>query len=165
MLVLAVVPEGGTPAEELQKFVGQEGVRGGQVRQDGFGPVERARTTFDLTTQDGTYRGEVAFVRYQDLTYRILGYAATSNWNRHLTAVATGISSFVAVTAPALLGVQPWRIDIVTLRTATSLRSYAAQNPGPVDVEVLGRLNRRDPGEVLSAGTRIKRVVGQPLPQ
>jgi hypothetical protein len=57
------------------------------------------------------------------------------------------------------------RIDIVTLQGAMSLNSYLAQNPGPVDVEVLARLNRQDPGAVLSAGTRIKRVVGERPPE
>lgn len=164
VLVLELVEDGAEPAAELQEFLRQEGVRGGQVRQDGFGPVERARATFDLATQDGNFRGEVAFVRYNGLMYRLLGYAAQADWSRHSAAVATAISSFAAVTSPGLLGVQPWRIDIVTLPSAMSLSTYASRNPGPVDAEVLGRLNRQDPGAVLSAGTRIKRVVGEPLP-
>lgn len=164
ILVLEAIPDGGDPATELQEFLRQEGVRGGQVRQDDFGPVERARAGFDLATQDGTFRGEVAFVRYRDVVYRIVGYAAQADWSRHSSPVATAISSFSAVVDPAILNVQPWRIDIVTLRSAMSLNTYLSQNPGPVDAEVLGRLNRRDPGAVLSAGTRIKRVVGQPLP-
>jgi len=164
MLVLEVVPDASDPASELRDFLRQDGVRGGQLRQDGFGPVERARATFDLTTQEGTLGGEVAFIRYDEDVYRLIGYAAQSDWSRHASAVAAAISSFSAVTSPAILGVQPWRLDIVTLRSAISLNSYAAANPGPVDAAVLGRLNRRDPGAVLSAGTRIKRVVGQPLP-
>ncbi|MDH3206220.1 MAG: M48 family metalloprotease [Gemmatimonadota bacterium] len=164
ILVLEAVEDGPTTIAKLQEFLRQEGVSGGQTREDGFGPVERARATFDLTTQEGALRGEVAFVRYQDVMYRVLGYSAASNWSRHSSAVASAISSFAAVTSPALLGVQPWRIDIATLPSAMSLNSYAERFPGPVDATVLGRLNRHDSGAVLSAGTRIKRVVGQPLP-
>jgi predicted Zn-dependent protease len=165
VLVLEVAEDATDPATAIQEFLRQEGIRGGAVRDDGFGPVERRRATFDVTTQDGALRGEVAFVRYNDVVYRLLGYAAPSDWSRYSAVVATAISSFSAVTSQAILGIQPWRVDIVTLRSAMSLNSYAAANPGPVDAAELGRLNRRDPGAVLSAGTRIKRVVGQPLPQ
>jgi len=164
VVVLEVAEDAQDPASAIQEFLRQEGVRGGTVRDDGSGPVERRRATFDLTTQDGSLRGEVAFVRYDDVVYRLLGYAATSDWARYSGVVDTAISSFSAVTSPAILGVQPWRIDLVTLPGAMSLNTYLSQNPGPVDAAVLARLNRVDAGAALSAGTRIKRVVGQPLP-
>jgi len=161
---LEVVEGGGTPAAELQEFLRGEGIVGGPIRQDGPGAVERARATFEVTTEEGTLSGEVGFVSYGGIVYRLLGYGAQSTWRTHSNEVATAIFTFRAVTDPAILGVQPWRLDIVTLRSAMSLNSYAGQNPGPVDAAVLGRLNRLDPGAVLSSGTRIKRVVGQPLP-
>jgi predicted Zn-dependent protease len=164
MFTLQVDEDAAAPATALQEFLRQEGVQGGSVREDGSGSVERARATFDLTTQDGALRGEVAFVRYDGVVYQLLGYSTPTDWGRHSGAVAMAISTFRAVTDPAILGVQPWRIDIVTLPGAMSLNTYASRNPGPVDVDVLGQLNRQDPGAVLSAGTRIKRVVGQPLP-
>jgi predicted Zn-dependent protease len=165
VLMLEVVEDGGTPNAELEEFLGQEGIRGGTISQDGSGAVERARATFEVTTEDGPLRGEVAFVRYRQTVYRILGYAPQARWATHAGAVGTSISTFRAVTDSAILGLQPWRLDIVTLQGAMSLTSYAQRTPGPVDAEVLGRLNRRDPGAVLSAGTRIKTVVGQPLPR
>jgi predicted Zn-dependent protease len=163
-IVLEVVEDGGAPATELRDFLAQSGVTGGPTREDGFGPVERARASFNLSTQDVTYRGEVAFIRYRDTVYRMIGYTTPDRWSGYSSAVAAAISSFRAITDPAILGIQPWRIDIVTLSGASSLNTYAQRNPGPVDAATLGKLNRHDPGEVLSAGTRIKRVVGQPLP-
>jgi predicted Zn-dependent protease len=163
-IVVEVVEDGGAPADELRDFLAQSGVTGGSRREDGFGPVERARATFDLTTQDGTLRGEVAFIRYRDTVYRMIGYTTPDRWSGYSAPVATALSSFRAVTDPAILGIQPWRIDIVTLSGAMSLNTYLQRNPGPVDAAMLGKLNRHEPGEVLSAGTRIKRVVGQPLP-
>ncbi|MGD8871260.1 MAG: hypothetical protein PVJ80_06720, partial [Gemmatimonadota bacterium] len=79
-------------------------------------------------------------------------------------AIAASISSFQPVTDPAILGVQPLRLDIVTLPGAMSLNTYVSRNPTPVDVDALAALNRTDPGAVLSAGTRIKTVIGEPLP-
>jgi predicted Zn-dependent protease len=164
VFTLQVDEDASTPATALQEFLRQEGVQGGSVREDGSGAVERARATFDLTTQEGSLTGEVAYVRYGGVVYQLLGYSTPTEWGRHSSAVAMAISTFRAVTDPAILGVRPWRIDIVRLPSAMSLNTYVSRNPGPVEVEVLGRLNRRDPGEVISAGTRIKRVVGQPLP-
>jgi len=164
VVVLEVVPEAGTPAAEIRDFLRQQGITGGPVQEEASVGVELVRAPFTATTQQATLSGEVAYAQRGDVVYRILGYANRPDWRAHSAAVASAISSFRQLTDPAALAVQPWRIDIVTLRGATSLSTYASQNPGPVEVDVLARLNRVDPGEVLSAGTRIKRVVGDPLP-
>jgi len=52
------------------------------------------------------------------------------------------------------------RLAVVTLSEATSLARFVRSNPQGVDLDQLARLNRVDPGEVISAGTRIK-VVGR----
>jgi predicted Zn-dependent protease len=162
-VVLSVAEGAAEPAAELRDFLRQEGVSGGAVREDGSGPVERARARFDVTTQDGTLSGEAAFLRYDGTTYRVLGYSTQSDWSNYASAVAATISSFAPVTDRAVLDVQPLRIQVVTLRSATSLSSYHQRNGGPIDLEELARLNRRAPGDVLSAGTRIKTVVGEPV--
>ena len=164
VLVLEVVPEAGTPDAELREFLGQQGIAGGPVRDEASVGVDLVRATFTATTEEGTLAGEVAYARRGDVVYRLLGYATSADWRSHSSAVATSISSFRQLTDAAALAVQPWRIDIVTLPSATSLSTYLSRNPGPVEVDALARLNRVDPGEVLPAGTRIKRVVGDPLP-
>ena len=164
VVVLEVVPESQAPEVELREFLSQEGITGGAVRAESAVGVELARATFDATTADAALSGEIAFARRGDVVYRILGYANRADWRTHSAAVASAISSFRRLDDPAALAVQPWRIDIVTLPSAMSLTSYLQRNPGPVDGDVLARLNRVDPGAVLSAGTRIKRVVGDPLP-
>jgi predicted Zn-dependent protease len=162
--VLEVVPEAGAPEAELREFLAQEGIRGGPARSEAAAGVEVARATFTATTSDASLSGEIAFARRGDVVYRILGYSNTSTWRSHSAAVATTISSFATLTDAAALAVQPWRIDIVALPSAMSLGTYLSRNPGPAEIDVLARLNRVDPGEVLSAGTRIKRIVGNPLP-
>jgi predicted Zn-dependent protease len=164
-LVLELSDDSATPASALRDFLGQEGIQGGQIREDGSGAVERARSDFELSNDSGTLRGEVAFIRYGGLMYRLIGYAAPTSWSSYSGLVSAAISSFRPVTDPQILSVQPWRLDIVTLPGAMSLNTYVSQNPGPVDAEELGTLNRQAPGAVLSAGTRIKRVVGEPLPE
>lgn len=164
VVVLEVVPEAGTPEAELREFLGQQGIRGGATRAESRVGVELVRASFDAATQNASLSGEVAFARRGEVVLRILGYAARADWPAHAREVAQTISSVAQLTDAAALAVQPWRIDVVALPRAMSLRSYLAQNPSPVDVETLARLNRRGADEVLAAGARIKRVVGDPLP-
>jgi len=164
-VVLEVVPEGGAPLDELRKLLDQPGISAGPIQQESSSGVELARATIRATTSDGQQlAGEVAFARRGDVVYRILGYANASSWGAYSGAVAATITSFRALTDSAALAVQPWRIDIVTLPGAMSLTTYLSRNPGPAEVDDVARLNRVDAGEVLSAGTRIKRIVGNPLP-
>jgi len=164
VVVLEVVPEPGTPDAEIREFLAQQGIQGGQVRSESRAGVELARATFDATTQDAALSGEVAYARRGGVVYRILGYANRANWSGHAREVGATISSFAQLTDAAALAVQPWRIDIVALPSAMSLRSYLTRNPGPAPLEDVARLNRVSPDDVISAGTRIKRVVGNPLP-
>ena len=164
VVVLEVVPEAVAPETELREFLSQQGITGGPIRAEAAVGVELARATFDATTADAALSGEIAFARRGDVVYRILGYANRPDWRSHAAAVASTISSFRRLDDPAALAVQPWRIDIVTLPGSMSLTTYLQRNPSPVEVADLARLNRVDAGAVLSAGTRIKRVVGSPLP-
>jgi predicted Zn-dependent protease len=77
--------------------------------------------------------------------------------------VGATLQSFAPVTDSNVLGVEPLRLDIVRLDRAMSLTSFVQGSPQPVDIDVLARLNRVEPGEVISAGTRIKTVSGTPV--
>jgi predicted Zn-dependent protease len=164
VMTMEIVPEGGTPEAELREFLSQEGVTAGATRRDGSGGVEMARADFDAATEQGVLSGEIAFIRYDGNLYRLLGYAPQAGWRSHASAIASAISSFRPLTDRAILAVQPWTLDIVQLPAATSLQSYQSRNASPAPMEELARLNRVEPGEVLSAGTRIKWVVGSARP-
>jgi predicted Zn-dependent protease len=165
--VLAVeVAEGAPdPAAALREFLAQEGITGGTVREESTEGVQKARADFEAATEGGTVRGEVAFVRHGGVTYRMLGYGASASaWSSHAGRVAAAITSFRPLTDRAILAVQPWRLEIRSPSGATSLSTYLQSNPSPASVETLARINRVTPQEVLSAGQRIKWVVGAPLP-
>lgn len=165
VVTLEVAEDGTDPAAALRTFLAQDGITGGTPREETVGGIPRARAGFEATTEDGTVRGEVAFMQHDGTLYRMLGYAAgASAWGAHGPRVASTISSFGALTDAAILAVEPWTMDIRTLPGATSLATYAASNPSPVDVSELASLNRVTPQEVLSGGDRIKWVVGRPLP-
>lgn len=163
LVLLAVVADGVAPDAELRDFLRGEGISGGEISQEDRGAVQLARTTFDAATADGALSGAVAFARYGDVTYRILGYSSQEGWSQHAAAVGSTINSFRPVTDPSVLGVQPMRLDIVRLAEPMSLNSFVQRSPQPLDIEELGRLNRQAPGAVLPSGTRIKVVVGTPV--
>jgi predicted Zn-dependent protease len=163
VVMLGVAEGGATPDAELRDFLRADGVTGGTIRQNESGGIRTARAPFEATTQDGVLSGEVAFVSYAGVTYRLVGYAAQANWSRHAAAVAATISSFGSVTDPQVLGVQPLQLRMTRVNEAMSLNSYVQRYPQPVSVEELAHLNRVSPGAVLSAGTRLKTVVGTPV--
>jgi predicted Zn-dependent protease len=163
MVVMSVEAEADDPNAALQAFLSQEGISGGSPSRSASGEISGARSPFEAATENGTVRGEIAFLRYGDMTYRILGYSGAEQWSGYRSQVAATISSFAAVTDAQVLGVQPMRLRIVRLPEATSLSRYVGANPQPVDVDVVARLNRVDPGAVVSAGTRIKLVEGTPV--
>ncbi len=158
-IALALVDGGGAPDAELRDFLRGEGISGGSPSANTSGGVQIARATFDAVSEESSLRGEVAFIGYGGLTYRVLGYSTQTNWARYRADVGAAISSFVPVTDRAVLDVQPFRIAIVRISEPMSLSSFAQRSPQAIDVEELARLNRRSAGAVMSAGTRIKTVV------
>lgn len=160
IVVLTVASDVATPSAGLRDFLSQQGITGGAVAESEANGVTTARAPFRAEAENGVLEGEVAFLSYAGVTYRMLGYAAAVDWNARRAAVSSTVSSFAPVTDPAVLGVQPMRLRIVTLPEAMSLNSFVRSNPQGVEVDELARLNRVSPGEVISAGTRIKVVEG-----
>ncbi|MDH3270092.1 MAG: M48 family metalloprotease [Gemmatimonadota bacterium] len=160
-VMLGIVSDAGAPDAELRDFLRGEGISGGPISQSSSNGIVMARADFAATTSDGQFRGEVAFLSYGENTYRILGYSSDARWSAYARAVGATISSFAGVTDSRVLNVQPMRLDIVTLPGPMSLTSYVQSNPQPIEIDDLARINRTQPGAVLSAGTRIKVVVGE----
>jgi predicted Zn-dependent protease len=163
VVMLSVSEEGEDPGTAIRTFLGGSGVQGGPVSESASDGIEVARADFEATTEDGTLAGEVAFIRYGELTYRMVGYSTPSRWPGYAPSVEATISSFGRVTDPDVLGVQPLRLRVVRLEEATSLTRFVEENPQPVDLETLSRLNRVTPAEVISAGSRIKTIEGTPV--
>ncbi|MEQ8328935.1 MAG: M48 family metalloprotease [Longimicrobiales bacterium] len=160
-VVTLQLAEGSDPESAIRTFLGQEGVSGGPVRRTG-GAV---RALFSATTQEGEIRGEIAFRTHDGALFQMMGYAPASRWNARAAAVSGTLSSFDRVTDRSVLDVQPWRLEIVPLRSAQSLRTFHANHPSPASLERLMLINRVDDADsVIPAGSRIKQVVGRPLP-
>ena len=163
LVVLGVDDDGVAPDAELRDFLRGEGVSGGTIRENDSGRVRTARATFESRSDDSVLNGEIAFLRYGDVTYRIVGYAPQANWAEYATTVGSTISSFRPVTDRSVLEIEPMRIDVVRIDEPMSLNTFVQRFPQPIDVDELARINRLSPGEVMGAGTRLKVVRGMPV--
>jgi predicted Zn-dependent protease len=151
-----------SPDAALRTFLGQDGVTAGATRNDPINGLAAARATFGLASQDGRLDGAVAFVAHGGLVFQIMGVGTPSGWGRAGAAVDGAIASFAEVRDPAVLDVEPRRIDIVRLPMAMTLEEFYDRYPTPLELDEVSRLNRRSPGEVIAAGTLLKRVRGGP---
>ncbi|MBT8487869.1 MAG: M48 family metalloprotease [Gemmatimonadetes bacterium] len=162
VIMLELAPDAASADAALNTFLSGDGIQGGGTsRGTTSSGIPLVTANFEVTTEGGQLRGEVAFLEYGGNVYRILGYASASDWSQWASSVRGTITSFAQVTDQQVLGVQPQRLDIVTINQPMSLNSYVQSNPQAVEVDVLARLNRTQPGAVLSAGTQLKVVVGE----
>lgn len=163
VVMLSLVPEGAAPDAELREFLRGEGITGGAISERTSGGIQFAQATFQAASEEQTIAGEVAFARYDGVTYRILGYSSPEGFTRFGGEIRATLASFGAVTDRRVLDVQPMRLTTTTLSEAMSLNTFVRSFPQPIDIEELARLNRVLPSAVISAGTRIKTVSGTPF--
>jgi hypothetical protein len=69
------------------------------------------------------------------------------------------MESFREETDPAVLGVTPDRLEIVTLPSAMTAGEFLRRYPSTLDDDAVLQLNRIGADERLAAGTLMKRVV------
>ena len=164
LVILELEANAQDPGAALQAFLSQEGMQGGSARGGQTGQIAWVRAPFASTSEQGELRGEVLFARHGGNVYRILAVASATAWPALSGPAAAALGSFAALTDPAILAVRPWTIRVVALRAAATFEDFYRRNPMPIPLEEAALLNRRDPGERMAAGTRLKRVVGDPLP-
>jgi predicted Zn-dependent protease len=163
-VILEPVSDTQDPEAALRTFLSGDGVTGGTLRRSDANGIPRVRATFTASTQGGDVQGEAMYLSYGGAVYRILGYAKAGAWSGYASVAGRTMESFAPVTDPAVLSVQPRRLEVVTLPRTMTLSEFAQAYPSAVSLEELGRLNRRAAGDRIPAGAQVKRVVGDPLP-
>jgi len=121
-------------------------------------PARRAE--FSVETQQGVIRGMVVFVEYGGLVYSIMGFSPSTTWQRYSASVNTALGSFRRETDPAVLSVQPDRIDLVNLSNAISLDDFVARFPSTIPSGQVALINQIRAEGTLSAQRLAKRVIG-----
>lgn len=165
LVVLELVDGAPEPAAALSAFLREEGRTGGAIRETASDGIRAARAAFTSAGPEGReVRGEALFARHGAATYRVVAMASADAWAGVRDVCASALDSFARLTDPAVLAVRPWTLEVVTLREAMTVEEFHRRYPAPLPVGEVAVLNRRDPRETVPAGTRLKRVVGRPLP-
>jgi predicted Zn-dependent protease len=155
---LTVTPDR-TAADAMRRFASLAGVNVGASAPDSFGGFRGVSAQFVADTSDGRVRGTAAFIEQQGRVYQLLGYSAASAYGAISPTLVMAIKSFAPVTDPAVLQVQPKRIDIVEIEQRQSLAEFASRFSSAVPAERLAVLNQLpDASTLLEAGTLVKRV-------
>lgn len=151
--------QGASPSTAAQQFLAQQGVQAGQSFQQSINGIPAAGSYFQAQTEQGVVQGLAAFFTYNGSTYQLLSYATADRFAAYDPRIRASIGSFRALTDPKLLGVQPRRMDIVTLDRAQSLASLArsqASTLSPAELAILNGVASAD--TQLERGTAVKIV-------
>ena len=165
VIELSMVP-GPNADQAARSFLSSDGVQAGTLTRGSINGLTIAQAPFAISTQDGTLRGTAVFVEYGTNIYRLLAYGPEATWSANQGVTQRAVASFAPVSDPAILTVQPQRINLITVDRRTSIAELARQRrpPSPVSVPTLALINQVDETAPLEPGRLVKWVVGQALP-
>ncbi len=151
----------GSAVEAASSFATQEGVT---VVGSSSGPINgfvAERRSFQATTRDGTLRGTVAFIEFDGSTVQLMGYTSSASYGSYQSVLDQSLTSFARETDPAVLNVQPERIEIVRTPRRMTIEQFTVSYPSVVPADKVRVINGLDEGAVVPTGTLLKRVVQQ----
>jgi predicted Zn-dependent protease len=73
-MVALTLTAGSSPEEAARKFLSQQGLQAGRTGRDTIGGLPAYEAFFEVATEQGALRGQVAFVAYDSKMYRLLAY-------------------------------------------------------------------------------------------
>ncbi len=149
-----------TPAEALDAFLTQSGVRPTGAWLARVGDIAVTSREFAVTSDQGELTGIVAFFSYGQRVLGLLGYATATAWPSRRTTLSTALASFRRLVDKEALAVEPWRVGVVTPSASMSLPEFARRHGATVPVPTLARINQVLESDLLSAGTEYKIVKG-----
>jgi len=147
------------PRSAAQAFVNQQGFEADRIKSGTMNKLPAAWALFRVQTQSGLLAGRVAFVRYKERTFRLLGYTTKDRWSRYSDQIDRALQSFDTVTDPAILNVQPQRISIVQIDREMTMREFDARYPSAIPLERIALINQVGPDDRLRKGQLVKRVL------
>ncbi len=160
-LLQLTAPGKGSPEEAAQQFFGQEGIQAGKTSNSPINGLPAAAGYFEAQTEQGAVQGLVAFIKYGDITYRMLGYTPAGQLQANDEAFRKSIGSFSELKDPDKLNVEPYRVELVKIDRDMSMEEFNQKYPSTIPIERLAVVNGLDaPPDHIPAGTTVKRVVG-----
>jgi predicted Zn-dependent protease len=147
-------------ADALRAFLAQHGIQQISAGTTTINGHSAAVGEFDAQTESGVVRGMIAFIRYNNATYGILGFAPAQRYAAYQNTFRSSIGSFKELTDPTALNVQPARIEIMALPRDMTIDTFIQTYPSSVAAADILFLNGITSGTMLKQGKLLKRVVG-----
>lgn len=157
---LQLAPGKGTPAEALQQFIGQQGITIRQRGQTNINGIAAVYAEIDAATESGALRGLVVSLQHRSVTYLLIGISTAAAVGTQGPAMDAAIRSFRDLTDPALINVQPAKVQLVTLTEGMTGQTFAQRYPSSIPVEQMYIINGIEATTNLPRGMQVKRVVG-----
>ncbi len=118
--------------------------------------------TFRAQSEQGEIEGSVAFIKYDERIYQLIGYSGTESWPTHRETVNDSLHSFAALTDRDAIDVEPTRLDVARVDKTVPLRrfysSYYEGSTPPVPIEQIALINQLEVESRVHAGARVKMV-------
>ena len=108
--------------------------------------------------QNGNIGFAATYIEYGGNVYEFLGLTSTQSYSQYRSALRGVPASFERLTSSSALNRQPSRLEVVTLRSATTLRSLLSNRTLPLGVtaQQMAIANEVELDTRLEAGTRVK---------
>lgn len=161
---LGLAKPGQSPEQALREFLSQEGVQPGAAGGVSVGGLPGAASEFQAQTQQGVLWGLVMFLSHGGKTFGFLGLTLAGQRAAYEGTLKAFMSSFRELSDPGALGVQPAKLEVVTVPADMTVEQFNAQFPSSVPVETVALINGLQTGGTLRAGQKAKRVVGGTQP-
>jgi predicted Zn-dependent protease len=150
----------GSPEQAAQQFFNQQGMQSSNVSRNSVNGMPAVSGYFQATTEQGTLRGIGVWLQHGNATYQVLGYTPAQAFGQYDRVFQQSIGSFREVTDPAILNVQPAKVELVRVPRTMTVAEFNRQFPSTVPVEEIAIINGVDAGGSLQGGMMAKRVVG-----
>jgi predicted Zn-dependent protease len=149
----------GDPTTATRVFFAQQGVQALSSSRETINGLPAVVTLFDAATQQGIVRGVVAHIAHGGRIYQLVGYTPQPRFAGYERVFARILGSFATLTDPAILGVQPNRIQVVRLPEAMTLEAFSRRYESAIPLTELALINHAaGPETRFPAGSLLKRV-------
>jgi predicted Zn-dependent protease len=159
VLLLSIDGSGETAVAAASDFRAQEGIT---VVSEGGRTVNGLPARFvvaDATTSDGIVVRMIAqFVDYEANVYRLLAYAARTDFESKRTVLESVLSGFDRLRDPEALNRQPARVRVKRIETGGTFKALITNDLGTYSVQELAILNQLAEEDQIPTGQSLKTI-------
>lgn len=162
-VIQVTMSQASSAAEAARVFFSQDGLQAERQEATTINGLPTVSARFSAQDGEQALRGRAMFVDLAGNTYQLLGYARDQLWSGYEGVTTDALRSFRQVTDPAVLRMQPMRLEILTVSQRVSLEQLSRQENSPVLLEVLALINQTTTSSQFNASDRVKMVIGEAL--